>query len=142
MQGIPDPSKLDKERIVPMEFQPTGIIKCLPKKWYDEVGGEKYLEKTFRKNIQKRGWQFYQSMACIPKYDVLHCYLLINGFVRFRLNIVVIESGGTMLFRDRPVPQHWNAKYWMILSAPVVEPSEPMPMRGFQGFRYTDDLFA
>ena len=124
-----------------MDFQPAGIIKCLPKRWYDEVGGEKYLEKCFRQNIAKHDWIFYQSMGGKPRYDVLYCYLLINGLLRFRLNIVEILPGGTMTFRDRPIPQNWTARNWMILGSPVVEPAREMPMRGFQGFRYTQELF-
>ncbi len=120
----------------------SGIIKCLPKKWFNEVGGEKYLNRTFDERIAKNPeWWFYMSLAGKPKYDVLHCYLLINGFLRFRLNIAEILPGGTMTFRDREVPQTWTAKYWMILTAPVIKPKIAIPMKGFQGFRYTEEIF-
>lgn len=119
----------------------TGIIKVLPRRWYEEVGGEPYLRRTFGENIPHRGGLFFMSLPGKPKYDVLHFYLLINGLVRYRLNIAEILPGGTMTFRDRPVPQTWTAKYWAVLTAPVVEPAASMPMRGFQGFRYTEELF-
>lgn len=119
----------------------TGIIKCLPKKWLDDVGGEKYLDKVFRHNLPKGDWMFYMSLAGKPKYEILHCYLLINGLLRFRTNVAEILPGGTMVFRDRPIPQTWTAKYWAILTAPVIEPAQQMPMTGFQGFRYTEGLF-
>lgn len=119
----------------------TGLIKCLPKKWLDDVGGEKYLERVIRSGVGEKDWQFYMSLAGKPKYEVLHCYLLIAGYLRFRMNIAGIVEGGTMVFRDRPIPQTWTARYWMILTSPVVEPKERMPMRGFQGFRYTDEIF-
>lgn len=119
----------------------TGIIKCLPKKWLDDVGGEKYLERTFHHSLLREDSWFYMSLAGKPKYDVGHFYLLINGFVRFRLNLAGIEPGGTLVFRDRPIPQTWTARYWAILTAPIAEPFERMPMRGFQGFRYTEHLF-
>jgi hypothetical protein len=89
----------------------------------------------------EREAEFFMSLAGKPRYDVLHCYLLIAGLLRFRLNIAAIVEGGTMTFRDRPIPQTWTARYWMILTAPVAEPKERMLMRGFQGFRYTDELF-
>lgn len=124
-----------------MTGQPTGIIKCLPEKWFNEVGGEPYLERTFTRIATDERYWFYMSLAGKPKYDVLHCYLLINGFLRFRLNIAEYLPGGTMTFRDRPIPQDWTAKYWMILTAPVVKPEQPIKMIGFQGFRYTEGIF-
>lgn len=115
----------------------TGIIKCLPEKWYNAVGGEGYLKETFDELIEKKGCYFQMSLAGIPKYEVLHCYLLINGFLRYRLNISEFRPGSTTVFRDRPIHQKWTAKYWMFLTAPVVKPSQPIPMKGFQGIRYT-----
>ena len=121
----------------------VGIIKCLPEKWYNEVGGEKYLTKTFDVNIGKKDWYFQMSLASKPKliHDILYCYIQINGYLRYRLNIADIRPGGTMVFNDRPVPQTWNAKYWLILTAPVVKPEKPIPFKGFQGFRYTGEIF-
>ena len=119
----------------------TGIIKCLPKKWYDEVGGEDYLNRTFKRISNNPDYWFQMSLGGKPKYEVLHFYLLINGLLRYRLNIAEIMPGGTVTFKDRKIPQTWTARYWAILTAPVVEPSEPIKMKGFQGFRYTDNLF-
>jgi hypothetical protein len=124
-----------------MDIQYQGIIKCLPEKWYNDVGGEKYLTRTFGERANNPDWWFYMSMAGKPKYDVLHCYLLINGYLRFRLNIAEYLPGGTMIFRDRPIPQEWTARNWMILTPPIVSPPEPIRMKGFQGFRYTEKLF-
>jgi hypothetical protein len=122
-------------------YKPTGIIKCLPEKWLNEVGGETYLTRTFDRIAQDPNSWFYMSLAGKPRFEVLHCYLLINGYLRFRLNIAEYAKGGTLTFRDRPIPQTWSAKHWMILTAPVVKPKAPIRMKGFQGFRYTRSLF-
>lgn len=121
--------------------QPTGIIKCLPASWLKEKGGEAYLTRTFDENIAKRGGTFWMSFSTIPKLDVLHCYLLIAGRIRYRLNIVSREPGSTMRFTDQKPTKLWTAKHWVVLGAPVVKPPEEMPMRGFQGFRYTGGLW-
>lgn len=115
----------------------TGIIKCLPEKWYNEVGGEEYLAEVFDVLIQKKGGYFQMSLSGLPRFDVLHCYLLINGFLRYRLNIIEFRLGSTDVFRDRPVHQTWTAKHWVMLGAPVVKPESPIKMSGFQGIRYT-----
>jgi hypothetical protein len=121
--------------------QYTGIIKCLPQSWLDEKGGEEYLDRVFNKIVASGRGVFEISMPSKPKYDVLHFYLVIAGMVRYRLNIEEVQEGGTRVFHDQQPAKQWTAKSWMVLGAPVVRPLEPMTMKGFRGFRYTEGLF-
>ncbi|MEM9237991.1 MAG: hypothetical protein AAGB14_14555 [Verrucomicrobiota bacterium] len=79
-------------------------------------------------------------MACAqqPKRDFLHVYVLINGLIEVRFNFVGFRDGFKSRLWDG-VERH--PKVWLICSAPVSRPPEPIQMRGFRGHRYTDDLW-
>jgi hypothetical protein len=71
----------------------------------------------------------------------LHCYILVGGRVRLRANISHWEAGTGSAIESWDGHDLSGAKYWAILTGPVVYPPEPINMRGFQGFRYTEELW-
>lgn len=80
----------------------------------------------------------YIALQSVPKVEVLHMYLLIEGEIKVRLNIASYEPGDARECWDRTIRR---PKVWAVCTGPVSRPPEPMKMRGFQGFRYTGELW-
>lgn len=124
--------------------RPTGIIRTLP---YNQNSAELSLREAYRKFSEAMQRLLDQpagdahvvvAMAQKPTKEVLHCYLLLGGKIRVRLNIAGFEPGDARECWDGSVRR---PKYWMILTAPVSYPPSPIKRSGFQGFRYIDDLW-
>jgi hypothetical protein len=64
--------------------------------------------------------------------------LLIDGEIKVRLNIAGYQPGEARECWDDTIRQ---PKYWVECTGPVSFPPEPIKRRGFQGFRYTEDLW-
>jgi hypothetical protein len=73
-------------------------------------------------------------MAQLPKTEVLYMYLLIEGQIRVRLNIVEYVPGTSEICWDATIRQ---PKHWAVCGGPVCRPPEKIYRKGFQGFRYT-----
>lgn len=74
-----------------------------------------------------------------PRREVLHCYLLVEGQIIGRAHLASYET-------DHPPVLCWDGstrehKYWAVLTSPYEPAPQPIRMRGFQGFRYTEDLW-
>lgn len=82
------------------------------------------------------GWTYWMRTGSKPKYDFLYVYLCIGGKVRYRANFVESHGAGYMSF-DNGKTIHGNA--WIVMCGPLVKGNHPM--KGFQGFRYTETLF-
>lgn len=82
----------------------------------------------------------YVALAQRPTKDVLHIYMLVGGEIICRMNIAGFEDGrGWELDCWDGVKR--SAAWWALCTAPVSYPPERIPMRGFQGFRYTESLW-
>lgn len=89
-------------------------------------------------NTDDDAW-VYIGMAQKPKTEVLHFYVLVGGRIIGRANIAEYLT-------EQPKIECWDdstraCKYWAVLTAPFQEPPHRFLMRGFQGFRYTTDLW-
>lgn len=119
--------------------RPTGIIRTLPSLYQDKknVGYKRYvraiheLEKEIIPAI-------YIAMHQLPKVEVLHLYLLIEGQIRVRLNIVEYLPGTAEICWDATIRQ---PNFWAVCAGPVSRPPEKILRKGFQGFRYTEELW-
>lgn len=119
-----------------MNDQPLGIIKTMPKKWLEELetrrGGFERWEKLYLQ-MNKVPHLWYFTLSNKPKHDVLFFYLLIDGAIRYRSNIIGYEynttkalyTGGGMF-----------SKVWVLVARPVIKLENPIKKQGFQGFRY------
>jgi hypothetical protein len=120
-------------------MRPTGIIRTLPSLYEDRrnVGYRAYNQSIA---ALERGEDslIYIALAHIPKIEVLHMYLLIEGEIKVRLNIAGYEEGFAAECWDKTIRQ---PKYWAVCTAPVSHPPEQIKRKGFQGFRYTEDLW-
>jgi hypothetical protein len=120
-----------------MKDRPTGIIRTLPSLGPGHVGRRRY-EASIKAMEKGRLEAIYIALSAIPKTEVLHMYLIVEGKVEVRLNIAGYEDGDARECWDLTVRQ---PKVWAVCTGPVSRPSEPMKMRGFQGFRYTEALW-
>jgi hypothetical protein len=120
------------------EIRPTGIIRTLPSLYGDaSVGARRYrasIEMLERGSIPA----IYIALAQMPRIEVLHMYLLMEDEIKLRLNIAGYEPGSARECWDKTIR---SPKYWAICTSPVSRPLEPIYRRGFQGFRYTEDLW-
>ena len=123
--------------------RPTGIIRCLPSLAYGfgnasiERGAKRYKQSLA---MLERGSlsAIYIAIQSIPRIEVLHLYLLVEGEIKVRLNIAGYEPGDARECWDRTIRK---PKYWAICTAPVSRAPEPIKRRGFQGYRYTEELW-
>lgn len=118
--------------------QPTGIIRTLP-----SLGGDASVgARRYKKSIawMERGMldAIYIALQCKPKIEVLHIYLIVNGLIDVRLNIAGYLDGDERECWDKQIR---TPRYWVICTGPVSRPPEPIKMRGFQGIRYTEELW-
>lgn len=119
--------------------RPTGIIRTLPTLYGGKAFAAKsQFERSLRELDAGRMEFFYVTMQAVPRIEVIHMYILVEGFVRVRVNIAGYEEGGELDCWDGTTR---SSKYLAICTAPVSYPPEPVKRRGFQGFRYTEDLW-
>lgn len=121
-----------------MKERPTGIIRTLPSLYGDASKGARRYKKSIAWLERGMIGQIYIALQCIPKQEVLHIYLLVDGRVDVRLNIADYLPGDERECWDQTIRK---PKYWAVCTGPVSRPPEPLKMRGFQGIRYTDDLW-
>lgn len=118
-------------------FRPTGIIRTLPSLEAGEAGHKRYKD-SLKALEAGRIPAIYIALAQLPTTEVLHMYLLVEGEIQVRLNIAGYEPGDARKCWDEKIRQ---PKYWAVCTGPVSRPPERMKRRGFQGFRYTEDLW-
>jgi len=118
--------------------QYTGIIKTMPADWCWEC---KMTDDEFQKRIDAMNrfdFHWWFSLSGRPRYDVLHFYLLMRGRIWFRANIVSLEGPQSLDCEDGTTR---FGRCWAMLGPPIVHPPREIRMKGFQGFRYTGDLW-
>jgi hypothetical protein len=88
-----------------------------------------------RQEPNERWW--WHSIGSRPTQEVIYAYIIILNKIRYRANIVAWEPGGQKEFGDG---RKLTAKHWLQLAH--FEPARiALPMKGFQGFRYTKKIF-
>lgn len=124
-------------------MRPEGIIRTLP---YGPGHDEEAMRAAFRKmrrsltrlNVSDKA-QVLIGMQQKPKLEVLHCYILVEGRVIGRARIASYEEGvPSVRCFDGSSRTH---KYWAVLTGPYEPAPAAVKRRGFQGFRYTLDLW-
>jgi hypothetical protein len=133
----------------PRPQRPTGIIRTLPyfgaedSKHNQAAMNSAYREmmrafKAMETDDERVVWIAFPHK---PTIEVLHCYIIVGGKVRVRANIAYWLDG-----TDVGEVECWDktnrcARWWAELTGPVSWPPEEMLRRGFQGFRYTEELW-
>lgn len=123
---------------------PEGIALTLPLQFFNDRGWTyASFEKMFEKYMAGEFSLWNYRLTNLPLHDVAWVYLIFDGFIQFRLNMVQYERDVSKVFKDGPdkkVREFPNAN-WVILAGPAVKPPHDWPQKGFQGFRYTTKLF-
>lgn len=95
--------------------------------------------RNFLYAMSQEDWTYWMRQGSQPKVKrLLYVYLVIGGKIRFRTNFVMSEGTGWKQFSDG---RKMYGKAWITLCGPVTRPIVPIQMKGFQGFRYTKELF-
>lgn len=118
--------------------RPTGIIRTLPSLYGEESVGAKRYATSIKAVERGRIEAIYIALQCIPRIEVLHMYLIVDGQIQVRLNIAGYEPGDSRECWDRTIRK---PKVWAVCTGPVSRPPEQILRRGFQGIRYTEDLW-
>lgn len=122
----------------PRSARPTGIIRTLPSLYGDQSVGAKRYAQSIELLAARRLEAIYIALQCQPKVDVLHIYLIVDGEIHVRLNIAGYEPGDARECWDRTIRK---PKFWAVCTGPVSKPPERILRRGFQGIRYTEELW-
>ena len=121
------------------DLPPTGLIRTLPAIYADltSSAGRGFAMSLAAMETDEEAC-FFIALAQKPKVELLHLYVLIGGRIRVRCNLAGYESGDSRRCWDGTTRQ---PAVWAVCCGPVSLPSSPILMRGFQGFRYTSDLW-
>ena len=116
--------------------QPEGIIVTISNSMLKK--GYRHWLKNFLNAMEQDDMTYWVKVGNKPKHDILYVYLLIGGKIRFRTNFVMAEGAMEKEFDNGDT---MFSKAWIIITGKVTRPTTPIPMKGFQGFRYTQKLF-
>jgi hypothetical protein len=133
----------------PTPQRPTGVIRTLP--YFgssDDKHGREAMKRAYARMMHSFRSLESGAIECVyiafpqkPTIEILHCYLIVGGKVRVRANISHWIPGDQMGEVECWDDSTRNAKWWTALTAPVSWPDEDVLRRGFQGFRYTEELW-
>jgi hypothetical protein len=124
--------------------RPVGIILTMGKDMVKDGGGwDAFKKSILNMNKEAGGGIWLQKMRGRPNFMdyLLYCYLIYDNRIVLRVNISHYEYGGTPARIIRPNGK-WDTITWgrIVLTGPVIEAPEEIPMKGFQGFRYTNQI--
>lgn len=123
--------------------QQDAICLTLGKGFLDNVypGGRdaviKALERTDDGTYQ---WMQFCGSG-VPARKVEFCYLIWDGKVQYRLLVEEYQKNITGKFADGGVVRSFDNRNLVILTGPCIKAPHNIPMKGFQGFRYSQFLF-
>ena len=106
------------------------ILVTIPKSRLNYVAEEEQRVAEGLKKGEK--WNFFWSIGRLPKkaHELERCYFLWNGAIRAYHNIVDLDEDMYCEHTDQFYPG-----VCLVLD-PVIHEVDPIPMKGFQGFRY------
>lgn len=116
---------------------PEGIIITVSAGMYGEKGYRNWL-RNFLDAMNDPNSIYWFRAGSQPKRDPLYLYLCIGGRIRYRVNYAGSEGPSQQMFDDGRV---MSAKAWLVGCGPVARAPFKMKMKGFQGFRYCNNLF-
>lgn len=123
---------------------PEGIVLTLPVAFFKDRGiSPAEFEKMFVEYMQEDDaiWNF--KLTNLPLQDVAYVYLIFDGFLQYRAQLVQYERNVAKEFHDAPDRQvrSFPPTNWVLFTGPVVKCPYVRELKGFQGFRYCTKLF-
>ncbi len=123
--------------MMPMD-RPVGIIITIGEKWLKERGYRNWY-RDFMQAMNNEGYTYWLRQGNKPTVeDLLYVYICIHGKIRFRTLFVQAEGAG---YKDFTNGNRMFANAWVVVCGPVVKAPFEIKRKGFQGFRYTEQLF-
>lgn len=124
-------------------MQRDAILLTIGKKVFDLYPkGEMQVRKLLEgMNITDR---YHWCQLCgsgIPRVVVPYCYLVFSGKVQYRCDIKGYGKNVTQEFNDTGITRVMHNCNLVYIHGPVIAAPHDIPMKGFQGIRYTELLF-
>lgn len=123
---------------------PVAILLTLPVAFFkDRDMTYAEFQKYFERVMRRPEWVWNFKLTNLPTMDVAWVYLVFDGFVQYKVNLVMYERNTSKVFKDAMDNKErvFESCNWVILTGPPVKAPFDIPMRGFQGFRYSQELF-
>lgn len=123
------------------QIQPAdAIIVTFGKKIFDGNGGKEKFIEFFESWAQRENCEWYHKCKNRPHQDIAWVYVIVENFIMYRMFYGGYKSVGEKIltWEDGVKEISWPR---IILAGPLTKAPTQMPMRGFQGFRYTQKLF-
>lgn len=134
------PSKYSKDPSI----MPDGIALTLPKIFFEERGMtflefKEFFEETM--NEENNYWNF--RLKNLPTIEVPYVYILFGGHFHYRCNFMQYERNKSKIFNDTPdgIVREFAPTNWVLFTGPVIKAPPDFVQKGFQGFRYTTQIF-
>jgi hypothetical protein len=125
-------------------IMPEGIALTLPVAFFQDRGmSYAEFEKMFVRYMRRDDAIMNFRLTNLPLHDVAYVYLIFDGFLQYRANLVMYERNTAKEFNDAPDGKirSFPPSNWVLFTGPVIKAPHDIPMKGFQGFRYTTKLF-
>jgi hypothetical protein len=129
-----------------MKFQepPDALILTMPVAWFKERNMT-YADfcRKFEADMKDEDTYWNYRKTNLPTQDVAFIYLVFDGFVQYRANFVSYERNVAKAFDDTPdgIVRQFPPSNWILFCGPAISAPFDIPMKGFQGHRYTKILF-
>lgn len=105
-------------------------------------GGEAKVREMLERMNDSDDYQWMQFCGYgVPTIDVKYCYVVWHGKVQYRCDIEEFQKDVTGGFGDGGVVRTFKHRNLCILQGPTILAPYDIPMKGFQGFRYSPFLF-
>jgi hypothetical protein len=119
---------------------PEGILLTLPKIFFldRKMHYRKFMD-VFERHMSAEGSYWNFKLTNLPRHDVLHVYLVFDGFIQYKCNLMCYQRNISKSFKDSADQRvrHFKNCNWILFTGPVVKVVNDSPTKGFQGFRYT-----
>jgi hypothetical protein len=115
------------------------LIITVSKGMYGEKGYRNWL-RNFMDAMHNDSCIYWFRAGAQPKQDVLHVYICIGNKIRFKVKYAGSEGEREQMFDDGRI---MHGKAWIAVCGPLEMRSMRLRPRrsGFQGFRYTQELW-
>lgn len=127
-----------------LSLVPEGIMLTLPVAFFEDRGMTiDQFKKHFERFMAKEDSYWNFKLTNLPLHDIAWVYLVFDKHVQYRLNFMQYERNKSKQFKDavdgklREFPN----QNWVLFTGPAIKPPHEWPQKGFQGFRYTTQLF-
>lgn len=129
-------------------IRPEAILVSMSRKNVIEWNGLEYLDRFFQlyysnpKTDDDRTW-WYKIGQHFPKFEPLFVYFVIHNQILWRFNFVKfhdMKDNPTTLFKGNSETLYTEGKY-IVCCGPSIKAPSDIPLKGFQGFRYSSIIY-